>query len=67
MKTLAFVTFIIWGSDGTEYIMITDQPVECEKTTDHFTMIFEAEGYEVDWFCDETGAPITSMRPEARP
>lgn len=67
MKTLAFITFVLLGPDGSEVTLVTNQPVVCEITTAHFTMVFEAAGYEVDWICHETGAPITSIRPQVRP
>jgi len=67
MKLLAFLTMILTGPDGNEIYFIVERPVECVKTSLHFRMMFEAEGYQVDSFCDYTSAPVTSIRPEVRP
>lgn len=68
MKTLAFVTYtIVAPADlaGTEFITI--EPVECIPNMEATVPALEANGAEVDAFCEYTSAPITSMRPVARP
>jgi len=68
MKTLAFVTYTITAPAdlaGTEFI--TNELVECIPNMEATVPALEANGAEIDAFCDYTFAPITSMRPVARP
>lgn len=68
MNKLAFITFIIVSPGeyaGEEFI--TTQPLECVRDGDFIARNFEALGHEVEVHCDYTSAPITSMRPVARP
>lgn len=67
MITLAFLTAIITGGPssmiGLE--LVTIEPVECDLRS--WLAEFEENGLEADLFCEYTGAPATSIRPEARP
>ncbi len=68
MEKLAFITFVITSpAHYAGEAFITTKPMECARDGDFIARNFEALGNEVDYYCEYTSAPATSMRPVARP
>lgn len=67
MKTLAFITFIITSGPYAGETFVTSHPMECIRDGEMIARNFEALDHAVNVFCDYTFAPVTSMRPVARP
>ena len=67
MNKLAFITFIITSGPYTGEAFVTTQPMECVRDGELIARNFEALGNDVEVHCAYTSAPITSMRPVARP
>jgi hypothetical protein len=68
MKFLAFITFLVTEPhSGDQTSFTTTAPTDCIAIGESITVEMEADGFLVDYFCDYTRAPATSMRPKARP
>lgn len=69
MKMLAFITWLVTSPQTGEVVAVTTgHPDECVEVGDRVATLLKENGaYEVDYFCQYTSAPATSMRPRARP
>lgn len=66
MKLLAFVTYTAFFH--ADVVFVTSEPVECtEEALALGIEYFKGLGVEMYAQCDYTSAPVTSIRPKARP